>query len=157
MRYRRLLVALWVFLGAMGCYSYTPLDTSSTIQAGEHVAVEINDRGRAELSDRLGLGVLRLEGKLITTDSVDLVMGVWRVQQIGTPTANWNGESVRFRREYASSIQARTLNRGKTYLVAGGAVAGLIVLSKSLGLLGFATDGSDSNEQPPPVSSRVWW
>ena len=157
MRYTRFRLALLVLPGAVACYSYVPLDTSSGIQAGEHVAVEITDRGRAELSDRLGSGVLRLEGTLTRTDSVDLVMDVWRVQQIGTPTAHWNGESVRFRREYASSVQARTLNRGKTYLVAGAAVAGLVVLSKSFGLFGFSTDGADSSEPPPPVSSRAWW
>jgi hypothetical protein len=157
MVYGRFRVALCVFPAALGCYSYVPLDTSSGIQAGEHVAVEITDRGRAELSDRLGSGVLRLEGTLTGTDSVDLVMDVWRVQQIGGPTAHWSGESVRFRREYAGSVQARTLNRGKTYLVVGATVAGVIVFSRSLGLFGFSTDGSDSGEQPPPVSSRGWW
>ena len=154
MRFR---LALCVFPATLGCYSYVPVDLSSGIRAGEHIAVEITDRGRAELSDRLGSGVLRVEGTLTGTDSVDLVMAVWRVEPIGGPTAHWNGESVRFRRDYASSFQARTLNRGKTYMVAGAAIAGVVVLTKSLGLLGFATDGEDSGGQPPPVSSRAWW
>ena len=157
MRYRRFCAVLGVLPAALGCYSYVPLDTSTGIEAGEHIAVEITDRGRAELSDKLGSGVLRLEGTLTGTDSVDLVMDVWRVQQVGGPTARWSGETVRFRREYASNVQARTLNRGKTYLVAGAAVAGLIVFSKSLGLFGFSTGGEDSGPQPPPVSARGWW
>jgi hypothetical protein len=124
MWFRRMWVGIGVLPAALGCYQYTPLETSTGVQAGEHVAVEITDRGRVELSDRLGSGVLRLEGTLTRADSVDMVMNVWRVAQIGGTTSRWSGESVRFRREYASSVQMRTLNRPKTYLFAGAAVAG---------------------------------
>jgi hypothetical protein len=149
---------LGVIPAALGCYTYAPLDTSAGVRAGEHIAVEITDRGRAELSGRLGSGVTRVEGTLTGTDSVDLVMNVWRVAQIGGPTARWSGESVRLRRDYTSGVQTRTLNRGKTYLVAGAAVAGLVVFTKSFGLFGYATGDGDDGEQPPPgQSSRGWW
>jgi hypothetical protein len=157
MQFRRLCVAIGVIPAALGCYNYVPLDTSTGVQAGEHIAVEITDRGRAELSDRLGSGVIRLEGTLTRTDSVDMVMNVWRVAQIGGPTARWSGETVRFKREYASRVQARTLNRGKTYLVAGAAVAGLVVFTKSFGLFGFSAGGENTVEPPPPATSRGWW
>lgn len=158
MQFRRLCAVIAVVPAALGCYSYAPLETSAGVQAGEHIAVEITDRGRAELSDRLGSGVLRLEGTLTRTDSADLVMNVWRVAQIGGPTERWSGESVRLKREYASSVQTRTLNRGKTYLVAGGVVAGLVLFTKTFDLLGFATGGEDNGPpDPPPVSSRGWW
>lgn len=157
MQFRRLCVLIGVIPAALACYSYAPLDTSTGVQAGEHIAVEITDRGRAELSDRLGSGVVRLEGTLTRTDSVDLVMNVWRVAQISGPTARWSGESVRFKREYASSVQTRVLNRGKTYLVAGAAVAGLVVFTKSFGLFGYASGDGDEGEPPPPQSSRGWW
>ena len=157
MQFRSFCVVIGVLPAALGCYTYAPLDTSAGVQAGEHVAVEITDRGRAELSDRLGTGVLRLEGTLTRTDSVDLVMNVWRVSQIGMPAQSWSGESVRFKREYASSVQARTLNKPKTYLAAGAAVAGLVVFTKTFGLLGFATETGNGEEPPPPASSRGWW
>lgn len=157
MQFRRLCVVLGVIPAALGCYSYAPLDTSTGVQAGEHIAVEITDRGRAELSDRLGSGVVRVEGTLTRTDSVDLVMNVWRVAQISGPSSRWSGESVRFKREYASSVQTRVLNRGKTYLVAGAAVAGLVVFTKSFGLFGYATGDGETEEPPPPQSSRGWW
>lgn len=157
MQFRRLCVMIGVIPAALGCYSYAPLETSTGVQAGEHIAVEITDRGRAELSDRLGSGVVRVEGTLTRTDSVDLVMNVWRVAQISGPTARWSGESVRFKREYASSVHTRVLNRGKTYLVAGAAVAGLVVFTKSFGLFGYASGDGDEGEPPPPQSSRGWW
>jgi hypothetical protein len=157
MQFRQLCVVIGVLPAAAGCYAYAPLETSRGVQAGEHVAVEITDRGRAELGERLGSGVLRLEGMLTRADSVDLVMDVWRVAQIGGSTSRWSGESVRLRREFASRVQTRTLNRGRTYLVAGAAVVGLVVFTKSFGLFGFSAGGLDPGEQPPPASSRGWW
>lgn len=157
MLYRKLCLVFGVIPAASSCYQYAPLDTFARVQAGEHVAVEITDRGRAELSDRLGAGVLRLEGTLTQTDSVDMVMNVWRVAQIGGPTARWSGESVRFKREYASRVQTRTLNYGKTYLVAGAAVAGIVLFTTRFGLLGFASGEEDPTDPPPPISSRGWW
>jgi hypothetical protein len=157
MQFLKLCVVLGVVPAALGCYQYAPLDTSAGVQAGEHVAVEITDRGRMELSDRLGSGVLRLEGTLTRTDSADLVMNVWRVAQLGGPVTRWSGESVRLKREYASRVQTRSLNRGKTLLVSGAAVAGLVVFTKQFGLLGFATGGEGPVDSIPPVSSRGWW
>lgn len=157
MQFRRLWVVIGVMPAALGCYKYTPLDTSMGVQAGEHVAVEITDRGRTELGERLGSGVLRLEGTLTRTDSVELVMNVWRVAQINGPTSRWSGESVRFKREYASSVRTRTLNRGKTVAVAGAAVVGLVLFTREFGLFGFSVGGSNPVENPPPISSRGWW
>ena len=157
MRFRSWVV-LVVLPAVSGCYAYAPLDTTNGVQAGEHVAVEITDRGRAELSDRLGSGVLRLEGTLTQSDSVDLVLNVWRVAHFSGPTERWSGESVRIRREYASRVQTRTLNRTKTYLAAGAAVAGLVVFTRTFGLFGFATETGGGSEEPtPPASSRGWW
>jgi hypothetical protein len=155
MQFRRWVV--FVVPVALGCYTYTPLDTSTGVQAGEHVSVEITDRGRAELGDRLGAGVLRLEGTLTRTDSANLEMNVWRVAHFSGPVSRWSGESVRLRREYASSVQSRTLNRGKTYLVAGAALAGLVLFSTQFDLLGFSSGEDDPVVEPPPTSSRGWW
>ena len=158
MQFRRMCVVIGVMPAALGCYQYAPLDTSTGVQAGEHVAVEITDRGRAELSDRLGSGVLRLEGTLTRSDSVEMVMNVWRVAQISGPPSRWSGESIRFKREYASRVQQRTLNRGKTFLVAGAAVAGLVLFTRQFELFGFSVGGDDPVvDPPPPVSSRGWW
>ena len=157
MQLRRMSVVLGVIPAALGCFAYAPLDTSAVVQAGEHVAVEITDRGRAELSERLGSGVLRLEGTLTRADSTDLVMNVWRVAQIGGTTSRWSGESVRLRREYASRVEQRILNRGKTYLVAGAAVVGVVVFTRQFGLFGFSVGGDNEGEQPPPASSRGFW
>ena len=157
MQFRSMCVVIGVLPAALGCYQYAPLDTSTGVQAGEHVAVDITDRGRAELGERLGSGVVRLEGTLTRTDSVDLVMNVWRVAQINGPPSRWSGESIRLKREYASRVQMRTLNRAKTYLMAGAVAAGVYLFTTQFDLLGFASDNGGNEEPPPPISSRGWW
>lgn len=151
----------WVVVGVvpavLGCFTYAPLDTSSTVRAGEHVAVEVTDRGRAELSDRLGSGILRIEGTLTRADTQEMVMNVWRVASLDGVTAQWSGESVRFRREFASRVQTRTLNRTRTYLAAGAAVVGMVLFTKAFGLDGLFIGGNDPGDDIPPTSSRGWW
>jgi hypothetical protein len=157
MQFRRLCVVLGVVPAALGCYQYAPLDTSTGVQAGEHVSVEISDRGRAELSDRLGTGVVRLEGTLTRADSSNIEMNVWRVAQITGPTTKWSGESVRFNRDYVSRVQTRTLNRPRTFLVAGAVVGGVVLFTTQFDLLGFASQSDNGEEEPGPISSRGWW
>lgn len=151
----------WVVVGVvpavLGCFTYAPLDTSSTVRAGEHVAVEVTDRGRAELGDRLGSGILRIEGTLTRADTQELAMNVWRVASLDGTTARWSGESVRFRRDFAARVQTRTLNRPRTYLAAGVAVVGLVLFSKAFGLDGLFIGGSDQPGDPDAQSSRGWW
>ena len=142
---------------AAGCYKYVPLDTSAGVTAGEHVAVEINDRGRVELGDRIGNGVLRLEGTVTRADSQNVVMNVWRVAQIDGVTSRWSGESVQFRRDFVSGVHARTLNRTKTYLVAGAVTVGVALLITTTDLFGSSISGGDPPDDPPPISSRGWW
>lgn len=159
MAVRQLLV--WVMAvvlpAATGCYKYVPLDTSARISAGEHIAVDITDRGRAELGDRIGSGVVRLEGTLAQADSQIMVMNVWRVAQIGGAVSRWSGESVRFRRDFVAGVQARTLNRAKTYLVAGSVAVGVAIFIASADLFGSFIGGSDPDPDPGPITSRGWW
>ena len=145
-----------VLPAAMGCYTYVPLDTSAGISAGEHIAVEITDQGRAALGEHIGAGVVRLEGTVTRSDSQNVEMNVWRVAQIGGVTSKWSGESVRFRRDFMATVEARNLNRGRTYLVAGGVTVGLILLLRSTSLFGDYFGGTGPPVEPPPSSSRGW-
>jgi len=54
-------------------------------------------------------------------------------------------------------VQQRTLNRGKTFAVAGATAVGLVLFTRQFGLFGFSVGGDDPGENPPPISSRGWW
>jgi hypothetical protein len=152
-----ILVVAGVLPAVVGCYTYVPLDTSAQALAGKHVAVEITDRGRAELGTRLGDGVVRLEGTVTRSDAQELEMNVWRVAQIGGVTSRWSGENVRFRRDFVAGMQARTLNKGRSYLVVGAAVVGVVLFVRSTDLFGSFIGGGDPPDVPPGQSSRGWW
>jgi len=135
-----------------GCYTYVPVDTAAS-PVGKHVALDITDRGRVGLSDRLGEGVARLEGTVIADDSAQYVMNVWSVQQINGDKGRWTGERVRIDRNFVSRTFERQLSRSRTYLAGGAALAGLAWFVTSQGLIGGA-DVSDSGDPPPPPGGQ---
>jgi hypothetical protein len=145
-----------VLPAAVGCYTYAPLDTSAGITVGEHIAVEITDQGRAAMGDRIGSGVVRVEGTVTRSDSQNVVMNVWRVAQIGGVSSKWSGESVQLRRDFVAAVEARNLNRGRTYLVAGGVAVGLVLVLKGTSLFGDFIGGMDPPVEQPPPSYRGW-
>jgi hypothetical protein len=132
-----------------GCYQYVPVDTTASPSIGKRLAFEVTDRGRVGLSERLGEGVLRLEGTVVEGDSAQVVMNVWSVEQLNGTKGTWTGERVRIDRNFVGRTFERQLSRGKTYAVSGLALAGLVLFVKSQGLLG-AADVSESGDPPPP-------
>ena len=140
-----------------GCYTYVPVDTSAPPPVGKRLALDITDRGRVGLSERLGEGVVRLEGTVVADDTTQYVLNVWRVEQLNGNAGKWTGERVRINRDYVSRTFERQLSRGKTFFASGLAVAGLVWFVTSQGLVGGAdvTDGGD-NGTPPPGQSRAF-
>lgn len=153
---RSLLVAVAVAVPLVsGCYKYVPVDTAAP-PVGKRLALDISDRGRVGLSERFGAGVVRIEGTVAADDTANYVMNVYRVDQLNGETGKWTGEEVRIDRDYVSRTFERQLNRGKTYLAGGVAVAAVVLFMRSQGLIGGAdvNNGGDPGP-PPPSSSRV--
>ena len=142
---RHLIVGALMVVAVQGCYTYVPV-TSNVPPTGERVALHITDRGRVELADRLGPGVVRMEGLVARTDSTDYVVNLHRIAQIGTGTSRWSGEPVRVNRSYVGSVEIRRLSRGRTALVAGAVTAGVVAFIASRGIFG----AFDRTEEPEP-------
>lgn len=155
---RRLVVLAGLVLAAAGCYTYVPLDTSaSALPVGERLSFGITDRGRSEMASRMGPGVLRIEGTLVQATEEAVLLRVWQISQIDGGTSRWAGEDVRLDRQFVASVSSRRLQRTRTWITAGAAVAALGYFVQSQGLFGsFVDGGGDSNPPPPPTSSRVW-
>jgi hypothetical protein len=132
-----------------GCYTYVPVDTAASPPVGKRLALDITDRGRVGLSERLGEGVVRVEGTVVADDTAQYVLNVWRVEQVNGANGQWTGERVRIDRSFVGRTFERQLARGKTYAAGGIAVAGLVLFVKSVGLVGGA-DVTNSGDPPPP-------
>ncbi|MEW5919338.1 MAG: hypothetical protein AB1762_23255 [Gemmatimonadota bacterium] len=147
--------ALGCVLCVAGCYSYAPVRPGVVPESGDPVALQITDAGRMSLGDRLGYGVLRVEGRL-TNASPDYAVNVQRVEFISAPPSRWNGELVRIDRALVGSVWQRKFSRGRTVLAVGAVATAVIAAFVGADLAGFF-EGSSSppNDPPGQVDNRV--
>lgn len=142
-------------VAGQGCYTYVPVETSEPPPVGERLAFELTDRGRAALAERLGPGVLRVEGSLIQADSERYVMRVWGVSQARDGTVRWSGETVSIGRDYVGGVERRQLATARTWLFAG-ATTGLLVYAMSQDIVGGGREQDRPDEPEPPSSAIIW-
>ena len=150
--YRWVAVSMLVVVPA--CYKSVPLETS-TPPVGETVSFIISDQGRVQLTDRMGPGLLRIEGRMVGTEGDQYVISVFRTAAIGSGTSLWSGEEMRLDRNLVSRLEGRQLSKSRTWLAAGAAtsvVAAFIMTRGLTGLFGGDDDGPPEGE--PPQSSR---
>ena len=103
------------------CYSYAPV--RSTPQPGSQVALEVTDEGRVALNEKIGPGVVRLEGTLAGVDGDDLLLDASAVRQVRGYITDLGGVRVRLPQKYVTRMDERRLSRSRTLLVVGGIVA----------------------------------
>lgn len=130
------------------CYTYAPLATV-TPAAGQHLALELSDQGRVAVSERLGPGVVRVEGRLLELRDSVLHVGVTRVATVGGGVANWAGERVAIPQSAVARTTERRLSKTRSFLAAGIVVAAVVAFALTRDLLGFATP--ETEEKPPPI------
>jgi hypothetical protein len=150
------IVAAWA---TQACYTYVPVDLAAPRTVGERVALEISDQGRVGLSERLGPGVLRVEGTLTRAQEQEVSLNVYRVAQMGQPQpSRWSGESVTIPRSFIGGVQERRFSRGKTVLSVGLATAVVAYLVTQQNLFGFwEGTRNDPIQEPPPASNISVW
>lgn len=138
-----------------GCYTYVPVDTSTSPPVGEQVAFEITDQGRSALAERLGPGVMRVEGSLTRADSEQYVMRVWGLDQLRVGKVRWSGESVSISRDYVAGVERRQLSTVRTWLAAGVA-GGVMYFAFTQDLIGGGRPSGEDDPPEPPSSSIIW-
>lgn len=126
------------------CYSYAPLQQATPAQA-RRMAVVINDRGRTMLGERLGANVEQVDGNVVTIDSANVTLDVYRVTDLRGTGTTWTGERVVIPREAILGFRERKLSKARTLLVIGAAVLAIVAtLGTSLDVFG------DGKTDPPP-------
>ena len=134
---RRLLISLPVIstlLAPSACYRYVPM-AGATPALGERYTFEITDAGRVGLADRLGSGVLRLEGTLVRRTEDSYVVSVAGVDLINGTSSHWTGEQVPLNAGYVSTMEKRQFSRGRTMAALGAAALaiGTFIVTRGLG------------------------
>lgn len=142
-----------------GCYTYLPVQ-SAPPAAQQRVGVVLTDLGRAQLSERLGSAIERVEGVLVSHDSAGVVLDVYGVRDLRGGSSLWSGERVQIPAVAILGYRPRVLSKSRSVLLAGGLTAALasITLGLSLDLFGTETNRSDvANPIDPtaPTSLRI--
>lgn len=135
------------------CYAYAPVTTSPTV--GTHVALDVNDEGRVALRERLGPGVVRLEGRLAAIEGNELVLDASRVTQLRGLPLPLDSMRLRLNERFVERIDERRLSRSRTGVVIGGAVAFVAAFIATKGFTGRGTPPELPPGGPPVNESRA--
>jgi hypothetical protein len=122
----------------MGCYSYLPVQSAPPADPNaERVAIVINDRGRALLSERVGPMVEQIEGHIDKHENGTVTMAVYRVKNLRGEYSTWTGEQVQIPDDAVLGYRPRKISKFKTALFVGGVVAAIVAsLRTSLDIFG---------------------
>lgn len=134
-----------------GCYTLQPA-TGITPEIGDELAFDINDVGRVALGGAMGPEIAQIEGRLISRENADFLIGVTSIHTLRSGDQVWKGEQVRIKSEYVGSIYERHFSRARTItLGAVGAAAVALIVTRSLAGSGSAADAGPT----PPVGSSL--
>ncbi len=134
---------------AVGCYNYNPLTMPSPEQ-GTYVAVTLTDAGTQDLARYLGPDVFVVRGRYMGNDERGLVLSVSAVELNRGDEIGWSGENVTLPHNDIAAVQVRQLAKGRSVLLLGVGVTGLVATTAAFVLSGGATAGGASGAPPGP-------
>ena len=132
-------IAVGVLHVCTACYAYTPVQTPPA--PGAQIALEVTDEGRVALNDKIGPGVVRLEGTLAGVEEGELLVDAQAVRQVRGYISDLGGVRVRLPQRYVTRMDERRFSRTKTFIVAGAIVGAVAVF--------FVTKGFGGRGTPP--------
>ena len=121
---RSVAAAVGVLHVCTACYAYAPV--RSTPQPGAQVALEVTDEGRVALNEKIGPGVVRLEGTLAGVEGDELLVDADAARQVRGYVSDLGGVRVRLPQKYVTRMDERRFSRSRTLLVVGG-IAAIVV------------------------------
>ena len=87
------------------------------------MALEVTDAGRVALNEKIGPGVVRLEGTLAGMEGDELLVDATAVRQVRGYITDLGGVRVRLPKNYVTRMDERRFSKSRTLMVVGGVVA----------------------------------
>jgi hypothetical protein len=137
--FRCVTVVIWSAAGASGCYRLTPIE-GPTPAPGREVRLSLSDEGSVRLAPLIGPRISAIDGRAMESSDTALVVAVEAVVARGGRSMPWSQERLSVPRSAVTSIRTRTLDRKKSWIVAGLSVVGVLALGDVFGL-GTGLDG----------------
>ena len=122
-----------LFLVASSCYRFTPIE-GTTPAVGKEVRLSLSDEGSVRLAPLIGPRIEAIDGRTVEVTDTAFVVAVEAVLMQGGRSMTWSMEKLSVPRGAVSSIRTRTLDRRKSWIMAGLGVIGAIALGDAFGL-----------------------
>lgn len=142
--FRALIVLL---VAASACYVSVPV--TGVAPEGSTLILTLNDRGRVGLGDSIGAAASQIEGRLQSETDSTYDLRIAGVAYLNQQFNRWSGERFTVPKQFVSSVNERRLSRSRTFLVAGGAVAGAVAFIATRGFGVFGSPGNGGRPGPP--------
>jgi hypothetical protein len=151
------LVVLVPVLATGACHRYvTPV---TPLVPGQEVALVVTDRGRAELSDRVGPELDQLRGRLVARTDTSISLSMRQALSLRSGSTTWTGETLTVNSALLATVREKRLDKGRTVLLAGGVTAAFVAFILTRDFLGGNSEVETDPSQPPtgpgPATVRV--
>jgi hypothetical protein len=130
----------------MGCYTTQPV--ASAPVPGTTVVLDLNDRARYLLGDRIGPAAASIEGIVQPGSDSGYVLNISSVSYLNGQSNRWSGERFTVARDLVSQAWQREFSRTRTTALGVGLAAALVSFVIKTRLLG--NDASTTVPVPLP-------
>jgi hypothetical protein len=147
----RTAVLSWVAASTLttGCYRYIP-GPQTVPGVGEEVRVRLTSDGSTVMVPLVGADVTAIGGRVTARSDSAYALSVGETLKRAGVTAVWNGEPVTVPVTAIAGVDRRVLDKRKTFLVSGLAVAaGALAAVVISAVTGGGSTGSDTGTTPP--------
>lgn len=136
-------------LAAAACYRYTPIE-SGAVPVGSEFRASLTEDGTTRLVPTLGAQVAKVEGRVLSNSDTAFVISISATTNRSNVQTFWTGETITIPRATIQSIEARKLDRKRTWLVTTLGLVGGFLAAQIFGLFEGSASGGDGGPPPPP-------
>lgn len=144
-----IVMPLALLLTGAGCYRYVPI-TSGTPPTGSEFRAHLTEEGSLRLTPILGNQIAIVEGRVTSANDSAFVVSMTATTNKALIQTYWTGESITLPRSAIQTIEARQLNRRKTWFIAALGIVGGFFAAKIFDLFEGSASGDGGGPPPPP-------
>jgi hypothetical protein len=146
---RSFLVIAAVVSPIAACYHYAPVEEVQA-EAGHEVRLQLTDRASVDLAEQIGPRIERVEGELLAVSDTAFTLRMSATYGRGNVETPWAGERVTFARGDVSRVERKAFDRGRSFVIGGGAVAGALLAGIAFNSLGGSGGSRRGTPNPTP-------
>ncbi|HET9011639.1 MAG TPA: hypothetical protein VFN38_07465 [Gemmatimonadaceae bacterium] len=130
-----------------GCYATHPLTTAPV--PGTTVVLDLNDRARVQLGDRIGPSAASIEGVVQPAGDSGYVINISSVKYLNGQTNQWSGERFTLSPTLVTQAWQREFSRSRTMSLGLGIAAAIAAIVLKTDFLSKTGGGQPTNPPPP--------